>query len=251
MNIKSPEIIDIPALKVLWKEAFGDGDEFLNSFFQSAYSETRALIAEEKGEVLGVLYWFNCELRDEKIAYVYAVATAEKHRGKGVCHRIMEYAHKHLRDNGYKGVVLVPGEKSLFDFYEDMGYKVCSYIKEIECGSGGFSADIKEIDKERYAMLRRKYLPCNGVVQEGENIDFLDAQMNLYEGDGYVLAGRKTGDAFYGAEILGDMSHIKEIVKVMDCNKGIFRTVGEGRPFAMWYALSDITAPQYFGLAFD
>ncbi len=251
MNIKSPKPTDIPSLKNLWKEAFGDGDEFLNAFFEYAYSKDRALMAEEKGEILGVLYWFDCELDGKKIAYVYAVATAKKHRGKGVCHKLMEHTHRYLADNGYKGVVLVPGENTLFDFYKSMGYSVCSYIKEIECKKGDNPAEIKEIDKERYAKLRREYLPSCGVVQEGENLDFLATQMRMYEGDSYILAGRKNNETFCGVELLGDVSKIEEIVKTFDCSNGIFRTVGEKRPFAMWYKLDDIKEPRYFGLAFD
>ncbi len=251
MNIKSPEKKDIPALKSLWKEAFGDGDEFLTIFFENAYSPDRALCVETNGEVKGALYWFNCELNGEKVAYVYAVATAIKHRGKGVCHELMEYTHQHLKDRGYKGVILVPGEKTLFDFYKSMGYTVCSHIKEIECESGMEPLHIEEIDKERYGVLRRGYMPLDGVIQEGENLDFLYEQMKLYEGSGFVLAGRKTNDTFYGAELLGDISKIKEIIKTMDCKNGVFRTAGEGRPFAMWYGLRGVTKPRYFGLAFD
>ncbi len=252
MNIKSPVTQDIPALKALWKAAFGDGDEFLNIFFENAYSPDRSFCAEEKGEIAGALYWFDCEFEGEKISYVYAVATAKKHRGKGVCHKLMEHTHRYMRDNGYIGVVLVPGEKSLFDFYQGMGYTVCSFINERECIGGIGREKINKIDKDRYGGLRREFLPCYGVVQERENLDFLNAQMNLYEGEGYILAGRKNGDVFYCAELLGYDNKIQEIVTALGCKRGVFRTAGEERPFAMWYGLTDNKiSPRYFGLAFD
>lgn len=252
MNIKLPGQSDIPALRNLWKEAFGDTDEFLDVFFSVAFSCDRAMCVTSDGEMMGALYWFNCEHCGNPVAYVYAVATAKAKRGQGICHKLMEHTHNHLKCLGYKGVILVPGSRELFEFYKGMGYETCSFIKTFNCKAGETPVSIQPIDKTEYAQLRREYLPRGGVVQENENIDFLDTFTTFYKGEGFVLAGRQDNGVFYGTELLGNTAQAQGILKPLNCREGEFRTYGENKPFSMYYPLENSTeTPQYFGLAFD
>lgn len=253
MNIKSPELKDIPVLKSLWKEAFADEDSFIDLFFETAFDKNRTFMAEVNGEISGALYWFDCECGGNPVAYIYGVATAIKFRGRGVCHKLMEYTHNHLKEKDYTCAVLVPGDQELFDFYKGMGYELCTYISEVKSDSANKAANIKVIDKNEYAMLRRKFLPVCGVVQEKETLDFLEKQVSFFAGDGVVLAGRKEGETFFGIEILGDVSDLPGIVKKHQCTKGVFRTAGEDKPFSMWIPLDKKSGvkPTYFGLAMD
>ena len=94
MTIKRPASL-LP-LRELWKEAFGDSDDFLDSFFGAAFSPERCRCAEEEGKLLGALYWFDVQVRQQKYAYLYAIATAKDSRGKGVCHALTEFYNKHM-----------------------------------------------------------------------------------------------------------------------------------------------------------
>jgi hypothetical protein len=78
MNINAPTLDLIPALRGLWKEAFGDSDDFLDMFWRTAFSYDRCRCVTVDGEVAAALYWFDCECRGERVAYIYAVATAKK-----------------------------------------------------------------------------------------------------------------------------------------------------------------------------
>lgn len=49
---------DVPALRELWKEAFGDGDRFLDQFFEGPFAPERSRVAVVEGAVSGALYWF-------------------------------------------------------------------------------------------------------------------------------------------------------------------------------------------------
>lgn len=253
MNIKSPQMMDIPDLRSLWKEAFGDTDEFLDMFFETAFHPDRAMCITVDGEIAGALYWFNCEHQGESVAYIYAVATAKTYRGQGVCHKLMEYTHTYLAGLGYSGAILVPGSKELFDFYKGMGYETCGYIKEFKTTAGAEEIELKVIDKTEYARLRRELLPEDGVIQENENLDFFEKYAMFYKGADFVLAGRREGAFFRGIEFLGDERKISGIIKSLNCMEGTFRTYGEERPFAMYYSLGDSKKemPRYFGLAFD
>lgn len=251
MNIDMPDKSHIEGLRALWREAFGDTNEFLDVFFDTAFSPDRCACVTVDDDVAAALYWFDCECRGSRIAYIYAVATAKAYRGQRLCHKLMDYTHKRLKDSGYFGAVLVPVSPSLFEFYGGMGYETCSYVSEFKCTAGDEKAQMHPIDKVEYSKLRRIYLPEGGVVQERENLDFLETQAEFYTGDGFVIASRVEKDKFYGVEFLGDRDKIPSILSALGHNAGEFRTVGNDRKFAMCIMFCDDEVPTYFGLAFD
>jgi len=252
MKIRHPYKEDIPQLKSLWKEAFSDTDEYIDTFFCTAYSGDRCLIAEENG-IVGMLYWLDASYFDTSIAYFYAIATKASHRGRGVCKALMSEAHKHLKGLGYTGAMLVPGEKGLFDFYKKLGYDISTYIDTFECHRAEGNIEIREINGEEYAALRRKYLPKNSVIQENESIKYLEKQAKLYTGKDFLLACRVNEGTLFGIELLGNKENAPLILAALDCKKGVFRTPGGKAPFSMYYPLKNHTLPPifYFGLAFD
>lgn len=244
---------DVPELRSLWSEAFGDEDEFINLFFLTAFDTKRSRCVKVNGKVKAVLYWFDCLYEGAQIAYIYAVATAKDHRGRGLCSALMENTHCHLASLGYRGCVLVPEGENLFLFYKKLGYATCAFVSEFSCLASNVKTEIRQIDMGEYAKLRRFYLPKNGVVQENENLKFLQAQASFYMGDGFLLAARREEDTLYGVELLGNVEMASSIVKTLECANGRFRVPGKDIPFAMYRALNDdkMLPPEYFGLAFD
>lgn len=242
---------EVTKLRLLWKEAFGDDDSFLNAFFETAYSPDRCRVTVEAGEPVSVLYWFDCYLGEHRYAYLYAVATKASCRGRGLCRSLMEKTQCELREKGYAGVILVPGEKPLFDFYEKLGYRTAAWVAETECTCGK-AIPLQPLTAAEYARRRKALLPEGGVVQEAENLRFLTRYACLYGGDGWVLAARKEGNVLFGVELLPETADASGIVTALGCTKGRFRMPGKERPFAMFLPLQeDAPVPQYFGLAFD
>ena len=253
MTIDRPKQEQISALRGLWREAFGDTDEFLDIFWQTAYSPDRCRCITVNEEVAAALYWFDCLYEGSPIAYLYAVATAKAHRGQGLCRRLMEDTHRHLAARDYAGAILVPGEESLFRFYERLGYRVCSGVRSFSCDAGDAACAIRGLGTAEYAALRRQFLPRGGVVQEGENLAFLADQAAFYAGEDFVLAARREGETLVGIELLGDPAAAPPAVHALGCTCGTFRTPGNEMPFAMYLPLDGGTLPPpaYFGLAFD
>ncbi|MBQ9112390.1 MAG: GNAT family N-acetyltransferase [Clostridia bacterium] len=253
MIIDEPGRADIPSLRRLWREAFGDTEAFLDSFWRTAFSPSRCRCVTLDGEAVAALYWFDCEHMGRRIAYLYAIATAKSRRGQGLCRRLMENTHRHLQDLGYEGAVLVPGDRGLFGLYGKMGYTICGHIRKISCDASESETGIRPIEPAEYEMLRRRFLPHGGVIQEKENTVFLQSMSKLYAGEGFLLAARREGDTLYGTELLGEENAAPAIVRALGCTKGIFRTVGTEIPFAMYLPFPDsrLDPPTYFGLAFD
>lgn len=256
MTIENPHDRHVSQLWDLWREAFGDSGAFLEAFFTTAYSPDRCLCVLDDQKIAAAVYWFNCELRDKKIAYAYALATTMAYRGQGIAHRLMEQLHNHLQNQGYEGIVLVPGTESLRSFYGTMGYADCCPMAEFVCAGGPDEVQLRRVTPEEYAKQRRDLFSLvepAGVIQEGENTAFLATQTELYIGQNFLLAARGEGNTLIGIELLGDPQMAPGIVRALGYTTGTFRTRGQGKSFAMYRPLgsSTLAPPTYFGLAFD
>ena len=256
MTIDTPSSSQISQLWSLWREAFGDSGEFLEAFFETAYSPDRCLCAAENGTVTAAVYWFDCTCRGKPVAYIYALATAMEHRGRGIAHRLMDTVHHTLEQQGYEGIVLVPGTEALRGFYEAMGYYTCSRISEFVCAGAADEVQLRRVTPQEYARQRRELLSLlapDAVIQENENLAFLATQASLYIGQNFLLAAHGDADTLVGIELLGDAHMAPGIVQTLGYTKGSFRTQGNGGDFAMYRPLgcSELPPPSYFGLAFD
>ena len=253
MNISIPKSEHIPALRSLWQEAFNDTDLFLDIFFKTAFHPNRCRYIFDNDRAVAALYWFDCIYENKPIAYIYAVATAKSHQGKGLCRKLMHDTHEHLTSLGYRGALLVPGNAELFEMYKKMGYVSCSFVHEFHCNASSEDLLLCEIDKNEYAHLRKMLLPTGSVIQENENLDFLEKIAKFYMGHGFVLTAHGECKTLYAYELLGDISHAPAIVHTLGFSEGVFRTPGNSRPFAMYHPLTEnnTTIPNYFGFAFD
>ena len=244
MNIDHPTLAQTPQLRQLWKEAFGDTDAFLDHFYTKAFSPDRCLCATIEDEVAAMAYWFDCK----EYAYIYAVATAKKHRGKGISHALMARIHAILTDRGYAGCLLVPGKESLRRFYGGMGYENCGGVQEFDAQAGA-PLPLRKLELAEYAALRRQYLPEGGVIQEGINLDFLSCWASFYEAPNALVAAVWEEGKLLVLELLGDVQAAAGIVAALGAETGWFRAPGE-TPFAMHRPLNQPTAPKYFGFCF-
>ncbi len=249
MIIKYPEHAHVPLLRELWQEAFGDSESYLDDFFRTAFAPHRCLTAWEAGQLAAAAYWLPCSCRGREGAYLYAVATVKAYRGRGFCHSLLEEVHRLLRAQGCAMAVLVPGEDSLYTFYEAMGYKPFGGLTEVFATASGLPAELREVSSREYAALRREYLPAGGILQEGVTLDFLETQVSFYAGAGYILCARVEEGTLFAPELLGN-GDPGGILQTLGCREGTFRRPGR-EPFALWLALRETTPPEYFSFALD
>ncbi len=240
----------IPQLKRLWQEAFGDTESFIDSFFTTAFSPARCRMLLSGDEVLAAAYWLDCSCEGRKLAYIYAVATAKEHRSKGYCHRLMAAIHDSLALQGYCGSILVPGSPGLAEFYRGMGYAFFGGKQEFSCTAGESAVALRSLCAEEYAHLRQQFLPAKAVLQENENLDFLQKHASFSEGNGFILTYSEENGKLWCPELLGDVSCAPGILRSLGLQEGRFRVPGE-TPFAMFRPLAETEAPGYFGFAFD
>ena len=246
MTIDAPKPAQLPRLKQLWQEAFGDTEFFTELFFSKGFSSKRCLVATEE-DVLGALYWFDCA---PGLAYIYGVGVFRSSRGKGVGLALMEAAHSRLKKEGYSGCILCPADEALFHYYEKLGYTACAPVAELVCEAGE-PTPLEKLTSEAYALRRSALLPANAAQQGREAVRFLGSYAGLYGGSDFLVAAVCDEGTAYG-ELLGNKAAAPGITAALGCQKGIFRMPGGAKPFAMFLPLKEGAAPPaYLGIALD
>lgn len=252
MTIDFPKNSQIPQLRQLWQQAFGDSDAFLDDFFATGFSPDRCRCITANERTIAALYWFDGMYPGGKIAYLYAVATHKEHQHQGFCRMLMEDTHRLLASFGYAAAVLVPGSKELFAFYEKMGYRPFGGIRKFSCTASALWIPLRQISLAEYKKLRRQYLPAGGILQEDSGLHFLQTQADFYAGEDFLLVAAKDGSTLHAPELLGNPEAAPHILHTLGAETGVFRTPGID-PFAMYLPLAEPAspAPAYFGLALD
>lgn len=251
MIIDFPKEKHIPGLRSLWQEAFHDPEEFVDAFFSGSFSLYRCMCVRQGTQPVAALYWFDCRWQDKRLAYIYAVATAQSHRNQGLCHRLMAHTHAVLLQLGYSGTVLVPAKPELFSFYEKMGYRTFGGIRQWECTAEQPPVKLTPLSHKEYTAARKAYLPESSVLQEGALLRLLGTYAAFYEGTDFVLCAAREGGKLIGYELLGNAASAPGILSALDLTAGTFRVPGN-TPFAMYRSLTDdLTPPGYFAFALD
>jgi len=264
----------IPALKELWREAFGDGEDYARFFYENRFRPEETILWEQEGEPLAMASLLPASLclqeREIPARYVYGVATKREARGRGLASRLLEYA---AQEAGAKGeaLFLVPSEESLFSFYARRGYRPFFSLLEAEipCGEETALIESAPIAPGEYARLRDRHFREMTFVSWDERAVAYAAKENAF------LGGRTVSFSFGGerhaAMVLPQDGTLRvrettlseealrpalgALARGLGC--GTIRArlpdpEGTGRPFGMLYRDPRITeAGGYLNLALD
>ena len=108
----------------LWHDVFGDSGEYINRFLNKYDALKYALIVSKpiKAALFMLPVKLCCKGQALDGRYIYAVMTDKNYRSQGLCSQLMQRAHEMVAENGEHFCVLVPAERTLFDFYAKFGY---------------------------------------------------------------------------------------------------------------------------------
>ncbi len=231
------------------KQAFGDTDAFLDGFFQTGFSPDRCRCVTLSGQLAAALYWFDCQWQEKKIAYLYAVATDKNFRGKGLCRALMEDTHRHLKDLGYAGAALVPGNPGLFDLYQKLGYIPFCPMQTITVEAESTPTIIQAVNANAYQKLRKSYLPAESITQEDEALVFAATFCEFYTGENMLMCLSREKDTLYFQEYLGDPALLGGVINALNGKKAIVQLPGGSSPYAMYHSFDNSQhLPAYFGI---
>ena len=126
--------ICIDEMKIMWKDIFGDGDEYLDAFFEEIYQQENTLVHKENGKVAAALYMIPYEMKYGterfEVMYLYALSTDRQYRGKGIMSDLINKSNYIIKERGYAGSFLIPADEKLYGYYNKFGYTDVIYGRE-------------------------------------------------------------------------------------------------------------------------
>lgn len=184
-------------LSSLWQSVFDEDEYVTNLFFENVYTICQNPIIEENGKILSSAFLIPCTVDKYKGFYVYCALTHCEYRGKGLMAKVLSKSSEILKKTGYDFLLLVPAEKSLFDYYGRFGYVPFGY---------SFEAGIPKI----YTEITDKYSKVRAFAET--ELKFSDCVTDYWA----------SAVKHYGGKVIkadGVVSLLNE--KMLDCKKGI------------------------------
>ncbi len=127
---------DRAALKTLWRIAFGDGDDYIERFFDCFLRPETCIVAEADGRPVSAMYLlpghtvYPYRKNVMTAGYAYALATLPEYRGRGIGRAVYKAVSDRILETADAAGVL-PAEESLYPFYENAaGAKPMSFVRE-------------------------------------------------------------------------------------------------------------------------
>lgn len=240
---------DISAVFTLWKEAFPKDDEFWDAFKNDHFNPLRCIGLFGGKGLVSALYYFPCELRGRRFAYVFALATEALSRGLGRAPLLLEKSRDMLLSCGFSGALLCPQTEELFDYYKKHSYTEVISNDLFEADAANIpSTDFAEISPEEFLKCHTAFLP-QGCLAHTENA------INLFATYGKFAKCSDALFAFHEEEgrlicdwLLGNRLRAGDLLAFLGAESGMFKTAGGTRPFALALSFDGAPLPSGFGL---
>lgn len=169
-TIKKAEESQIPELKKIWIECFGDSEAYVDMFFEKRFKSTVCLTAVYQNKTIGAMYLlpvFAYEYGKIKNGwYGYAVGVLKEYRKNGIYAAMHNKICKYLKANN-EFYILCPANRKLYDFYRTLGFSDYAFLKDTTIlPNGETSADLElnDITPAEYVILRNSYFNNNGLI---------------------------------------------------------------------------------------
>lgn len=166
---------DRAGCSLLWQQVFGDEATFVDSFFLSI-PNLRSYIALADGQVVSAFHLLPCSIvcKDKMLLrgwYLYAAATAQPFRGKGLMGALIQKAARAERRTGADFICLYPAEDSLYSYYARLGFR--PKLQAAFCRQNPFAFSADALSFGRACMeLQEQYYSGAYVRFDGAVYDF-------------------------------------------------------------------------------
>lgn len=144
-------------LERIWKMCFDDPADYVRYFFDYKYNpNTCAVYVDETvGRPVAMLHMLEGYITEDSeiipVQYIYAAATRPDYQRRGIMRQLIEFARRCAHLRGQKYMILVPGSRELFKFYEKLGFYRCFKVRNVY-------------------MTRKDLLTLSGTKKEKSNI---------------------------------------------------------------------------------
>lgn len=174
-------------IKKIWKECFGDPQDYIDMYFSRVYSERDALTLEKGGRIVSSLllqpYSMQFHRTDVTVGYIAGAATRRNARGNGYMSELMLTALDTAAERGYMACALIPAHDWLYDFYNRFDFSTVFYVDPQRFTSlhrfaaGGFYTPVDDpYDSKVFEAFRsfEAARPCTILHSQHDFLNILD-----------------------------------------------------------------------------
>ncbi len=186
---------DIPALISLWINTFGDSSETVTCFYNVLPYIGSCFIAECDGELAGMAsvltdLTLNYGSTRTKCAYIYAVATESRFRGKGIGGTLSRMAADYGREHGSEIISTLPANDGLYSMYaKTVGLNDALRREKLSASPSpaGGTFPLRPASPEEYNRKRKELLAdVSHISVSDRSIAFLKALCSENGGDIFI-----------------------------------------------------------------
>ena len=138
----------------LWSEVFGDTKQDIDDFFVKVYDPALSFTHTIDNQIVAMLHIVPLQREHEQIAYIYAVATKEQHRHKGIASTLITSALRTIEQGRFHSAMLIPADQTTAKFYEKFGFRATGEM--FNSALFGIDYDLGTGNSERDFVMERK-----------------------------------------------------------------------------------------------
>jgi predicted acetyltransferase len=157
MDVRLLEKTEIPQAKSLWKEAFGDSDAFIESYFANKILPGNSLGMFD-GDLISVVHMIPYKICVQGMllesAFIAGAATAKRKQGEGLMRTLLLESLRLMKKRGIVITHLYPFKHS---FYEKFGWATYSYVHNKTASKATDRTDAEVVETKSWELLAPLY----------------------------------------------------------------------------------------------
>lgn len=195
---------DRETLISLWSRIFGDKEEYISYFLDNLPAFGVGAVGECDGRAVSMAYAVTgLSYLGKSIGYIYAVATDEKFRGRGLGEKV---SCKAAELSEAEIITTFPAEDSLYDWYEKiLGTNGALHTRTVNVNAGK-QDEIIPVSAAEYNSEREKLLKNVPHVSLADAAAKLEEKLCTTYGGGLF----RCGETIMAAYVDGSFCHVRE-----------------------------------------
>jgi len=199
MAVRQSNYNDVPTLKQLMNEVFGDDERFIHLFFKFFY-QNNCLVYELENKIVAMAFLLpaefsiNCASHTKSlqysmpVTYLYGCATAKSYQKQGFMTEIIHTAYNNICQNQEAGLFLRPATPTLFNYYQKLGFQNFFYNQTVEIETAHYKQfsspyHLILLSPDEYPKWRKLFLQEKTAILWGSSVfSFIQQDTDLQQG---------------------------------------------------------------------
>lgn len=235
--IRFAEEKDRGDIEKLWDATFPEEPDFNKYFFNNIFDYKNTLITIKNNELAAMAQLIPYEIKNiGDVTYIYGAATKPEYRKRGLMRELLERSFEIDIERGRSASILIPANKSLFDFYKKIGYETIFYADKRMHEAGDRCAEMKKALLNDIPKLMDIY---SGDIIRSE--EYWKTQLNMYNslggriliyGSAYAVVSDKIEEIMFKDSKDKDIL-INSVCRYLKCNCVEITEKGMNTPVGM------------------